>query len=440
MFGRIFWRKPAWLIGATLLFSLVAFPLIDFYPAHLAPHPVYAQSVCTGEFIPVSQPLNDLGANEYIRMDGTPTGYMGGLYPGGVNSRPNEHEVAGVDIASQITPLNAAGVPDPNGRIVMISVGMSNTAAEFIEFIQLAAADPAVNPQVTLVNGAQPGQTSPDWVDPNAPAWNVVDQRLANAGLTPLQVQVVWVKLTRIGPGNFPGRAQELQHDLEIIARNLKIRYPNSTLAYYSSRTRSFTYWQGLSPEPTAFETAFSVRWMLENQINGDPDLNYDPANGPVVAPWLSWSAYLWIDGLNPRSDGRVWLHEDMVADCTHPSDSGELKVAEQLLDFFKYDTTARLWFAVDPSTTPTPSPTATSIVTTTPSPTTTNTITPTPTQTPTPSLTLTATPTTTPPTPTVTPSITATPPTVTPSPTPPTTSEFWFYLPFVRLGSSAGK
>lgn len=43
----------------------------------------YAQASCTGEFIPVSTPLNDLGANEYVRMDGTPTGFIGGLYPGG---------------------------------------------------------------------------------------------------------------------------------------------------------------------------------------------------------------------------------------------------------------------------------------------------------------------------------------------------------------------
>ncbi len=420
-----------------ILLLLLILLTSTFHPSQRIPPFVYAQAFCEGDFIPVSQPLNDLGANEYVRMDGTPTGYIGGLYPDGLNNRPPTHEAAGVDIATQITPLNAAGEPDPNGRIVMISVGMSNAAAEFIEFIRLAEDDTAVNPQVSIINGAQPGETAPDWTDPNAPTWDVVDQRLADAGLTPAQVQIAWVKQTRIGPGDFPGRALELQNDLEIIARNLKIRYPHTTLAYYSSRTRSYTYWQGLSPEPTAFETAFSVRWMLENQINGDPNLNYDPANGPVVAPWLSWSAYLWIDGLNPRSDGRVWLHEDMVPDCTHPSDSGELKVAEQLLDFFKYDATARLWFAADPNTTPTPSPTVTPTATPTPSPTTTSTITPTPTQTPTPSPTSTDTPTTTPPTPTATPSITATPP-ATPTQAPP--PGFWFYLPFVHRGSSAGK
>lgn len=393
-----------------LLIALMLLPFSFYWPRPSPPR-VYAQVTCQGEFISVSQPLNDLGTDEYVRMDGTPTGHIGGLYPGGVNTRPNAHEAAGLAIAGQVTPLNAAGDPDPDGRIVMISVGMSNAAAEFIEFIDLAAADPDVNPQVTIINGAQPGQTAPAWTDPNAPTWDVVDQRLADAGLTPLQVQVAWVKQVRVGPGAFPDKALDLQGDLEIIARNLKIRYPHTKLAYYSSRTRSYTYWQGLSPEPAAFETAFSVRWMLENQINGDPNLNYDPNLGPVMAPWLSWSAYLWIDGLNPRSDGRVWLPEDMAPDCTHPSDSGELKVAEQLLDFFKYDTTARLWFSVDPTTTPTPSPTVT------------------PTTTPTPTPTATRTPTGT-----VAPTATASS-----TPTSPPPQTFWLYLPLVRLGSGNG-
>ena len=84
---------------------------------------------------------------------------------------------------------------------------------------------------------------------------------------------------------------------------------------------------------------------MIEKQINGDPSLNYDPAKGEVKAPYLSWGPYLWIDGQNPRSDGRVWLEEDMGPDCTHPSLSGNTKVAEMLMEFFKTDLTSRSWF-----------------------------------------------------------------------------------------------
>jgi hypothetical protein len=221
---------------------------------------------------------------------------------------------------------------------------MSNTNMEFSTFITMAMADPQVNPALFLLNGAQAGQTAEDWVDPNAPTWQEVNLRLAHYGITPQQVQVAWVKLTLIGPGAFPERAQELLADLEAIARNLKTLYPYIKIAYFSSRTRSYTYWEGLSPEPTAFETGFAVKWLIESQINGDPDLNYDPARGPVVSPYLSWSSYLWIDGLNPRSDGLTWEPQDMIPDCTHPSSYGRAKVAAQLMSFFKNDTTTG-WF-----------------------------------------------------------------------------------------------
>jgi hypothetical protein len=302
------------------------------------------QSYCAREPQPVSTPLNDLGNQVYIRMDGQNTGFTGGLYPNGSNLRPPAHESAGLSISRQIVPLDANGRPDPNGKIVMLGIGMSNAWQAFNAFMKLAKSDPAVNPALVMVNGAQPGMTAEYWVDPNAETWAVVNQQLLNNNVTPQQVQVAWVKNTHVGPGPFPDKAQALQNDLEAIARNLKTLFPNIKIAYYSSRTNSYTYWEGLSPEPNAFETGFAVKWMIESQINGDPELNYDPARGPAVAPYLSWSAYLWADGPTPRSDGLTWLYNDMVPDCTHPSDNGEAKAAQMLMDFYKYDTTAG-WF-----------------------------------------------------------------------------------------------
>lgn len=341
---------------------------------------VYAQTVCEGEFIPVSQPLNDLGSSEYVRLDSGPTGYMGGLYPGGSNLRPPAHDAAGQAIANEIVPLNNAGEVDENGRIVVVSIGMSNTAAEFIEFIRLRQVDDTLNPALAVVNGASPGQTADIWADPDAAVWQNLEDYLTSGGLSAAQVQVAWIKLAQTGSGDFPAKAESLEADLEQVIHNLKARFPNVRLAYLSSRTRSYTYWQGLSPEPAAFETGFAVRWLIEKQINGDPAFNYDPANGPVVAPYLSWGPYLWIDGTNPRSDGQVWLPEDLVRDCTHPSDSGEMKVAHMLMDFFKTDSTTAPWFLAEGVPPPTLTPTATA--TGMPTPTLTPSVTPTPTPT----------------------------------------------------------
>ena len=303
------------------------------------------EGLCTEAHLDVSTPLNDLGSQTYIRMDGQNTGVTGGLYPHGSNVRPPEHEAAGIQIASQITPLDSTGAPDPIfGAIVMVSIGMSNTSAEFREYISLAEDDPDINPNLIFVNGAQPGQVSSAWVDPDSQPWQELDRRLGNQGVTPHQVQVAWVKQAQSGAGGFPDKALSLLDDLTSIVQNLKTNYPNIKMAYISSRTRSYSYWNGLSPEPTAFETGFSVKWVIENQINSDPDLNYDPSQGVVKAPYLSWGAYLWIDGVNPRSDGMIWRPEDLAPDCTHPSSDGRQKAAQMLLDFFKSDTTTG-WF-----------------------------------------------------------------------------------------------
>lgn len=339
------------LVALLLLLSgLLAFAALSA-PAALA----QTEELCAAAFHSISLPLTDLGPGEYVRYQGGPTGYHGGLYPGGSNERPTAHEAAGVALAQQIAPLDAAGSPDPDGAVVMISVGMSNAAMEFIAFEDLVGVDPDVHPRLRLVSGAQAGAIATDWTDPAAPTWDVVDQRLSHRGLHPNQVQVAWVKNVRTGGGVFPDKAELLQADLADIVRALKIRYPNVRLAYLSSRTRGYTYWDGLSPEPAAFESGFAVKWLVAQQIAGDPALNYDPDAGPVVAPFLSWGPYLWIDGLNPRADGLVWPQEDLVRDCTHPSDSGVAKVANQLLDFFKTDTTSRPWFLAAPPPPPPP-------------------------------------------------------------------------------------
>jgi hypothetical protein len=324
-----------------------------------------AQTVlCTRPYQHVATPLNDLGTGEYIRMDGQATGFSGGLYLNGSNQPPAAHAAAGLDLARSITPLAPDGSPDPNGKIVMISTGMSNAQMEFGRFVEIANQDNRVNPQLVIINGAIANMTADRWSnpDPNLSPWDELNRRLQQAGVTPAQVQVAWTKNTLVQGGDFPAKAEELQGHLETIARLLKTNFPNLKIAYFSSRTRSYLYERGLSPEPVAYETGYAVRWMITKQIDGDPTLNFDPANGQVDAPYLAWGPYLWADGTQPRSDGLTWLPEDMVEDCTHPSSSGINKVAGLLMDFFTTDPTAVPWFLAgnSPNPTPTPNPSAT--------------------------------------------------------------------------------
>jgi hypothetical protein len=285
-------------------------------------------------------PINDLGTGTY-------RGEQGGLYPGGKNSRPVGHERAGQLLADAVVPRGADGSPDPAGRYALISIGMSNTTQEFSAFIPMGNADPAKDPRLVLVDGAQGGQTGAVWADPAANTWSVLDQRLAAAGLTPAQVGAAWVKLADATPMNgWPAYAQQLQAETAAVLRNLHDRYANLEVAYLSSRIYAGYASTALNPEPYAYEGGFSVKWLIEEQIAGDPALNFEPKSGAVEAPWAAWGPYLWADGLTPRADGLTWACGDLQADGTHPSPSGQTKVANLLLDFFKTDSTAHLWFS----------------------------------------------------------------------------------------------
>jgi hypothetical protein len=293
-------------------------------------------------------PLTELGTDTHL-------GFSGGLYPGGLNTRPPNVEAAGIEFAQQIVPRNAAGAPDSaSGRVVLVSIGMSNTNQEFGAFVSRANAYSGKHRQLSIINGAQGGRDADDWVNPNANTWSNVDATLAQNGLTPSQVQVAWVKQARAGPNSLGGSAAAidvLRDNLEDIARSLKIRYPNIQIAYISSRTRAYTdVVNSLNPEPFAYESGFSVQQLIARQIAGQADLNYDPARGPVVAPLLLWGPYVWADGTNARQDGFAWLPHDVGTDRTHPAASGRDKVAYELLRFFTTDSTAVPWFVGTPA------------------------------------------------------------------------------------------
>ncbi len=284
-------------------------------------------------------PINDLGTGFY-------QGFQGGLYPSGRNQRPAVHDSAGRALATQVVPRNASGGIDlVNGKIVLLSIGMSNATQEFSTFKSIADTTSSKNPKLVIVDGAQGGQTAAIISNPGANFWTVIDQRLTTAGVTRQQVQAAWVKEANAGPTEgFPRYAQILDSEFVLIARILKSFYPNIKLAYWSSRTYGGYATTNLNPEPYAYESGFAVKWIITRQINGDTALTYSGPN--ARAPWLSWGAYLWADGLVPRSDGLTWICDDFVtSDRTHPSTSGRLKVGQMLLNFFKSDTTTKGWF-----------------------------------------------------------------------------------------------
>lgn len=294
-------------------------------------------------------PLTDLGPGLY-------QGYQGGLYPVGANVPPPAHDAAFLSAASAIVPLDTLGNVDLiAGKIGFTTIGMSNTQQHSQAFRTLLQNPPTpVNPRMVFFVGAQGGQSASKWSLNSDPAWTTLEQRMTTAGLTHLQVQVVWV-LQAEPSGNltpFPGGATQIQDWLGSAMRILKTRYPNVRLAYFSSRIYAGYATTALNPEPYAYESAFAVKWLIEQQIAGDTTLAH---GGPSpVAPVLVWGPYVWADGLGPdgvvggvggRSDGLEWLCADMAADGTHPSAQGAAKTAQMLFDWLSTDDHSKKWF-----------------------------------------------------------------------------------------------
>jgi hypothetical protein len=264
-------------------------------------------------------PLTDMGRRRY-------RGYKGGLYPTGRNRPTTTYLRKGLASSRQVRPID--------GKIVLLSVGMSNATAEFAAFKRAADRDAAKNPNLTIVDGAQDGWDA-ERVKAEPQYWDNVDARLIAAGVSANQVQAVWLKESITGEDRrFPKDAKALQADLRAIVRAMRARYPNLKLIYLSSRTYGGYAITGVNPEPAAYDSGYAVRGLIQDRMGGK-----------LKGPWLGWGPYLWTDGLRGRKDGLVWACDDVEDDGTHASKFGVQKVVNLLVTFFKTDPTARRWF-----------------------------------------------------------------------------------------------
>jgi hypothetical protein len=318
--------------------------------------------------VPLSDPGNGLYLGRFER----------GLYPGSENEPPPAHRAEGVARARAIAPLDTSGSPSATGRVVLLSIGMSNASQEFCStpgtepcndwsFMGQAAEHPQVDREhLVIVNGARGGQVATEWDSPLDTNYNLVrDNVLEPRGLSEAQVQVVWLKSANANPGvdladcgadvtacpGSPADAALLEARLASIARAIRVRYPNAALLFLSSRIFGGYSTLPLNPEPYAYESGFAVKWLIEAQIEQMSGGGADPWTGDLdwddTVPWLGWGPYPWANGATPRSDGLAWPCSDFENDGVHPGPTAEEKVGAALLDFFLDSPFATPWFRV---------------------------------------------------------------------------------------------
>lgn len=309
-----------------------------------------------------NMPLMDLGGNFYVRNGS----FMGGLYAAGANTPPFEHHRFGVGQAESIRPLDEAGNQDnQNGRIGMISIGISNATHLFASGrdgdisgtfkVRADAIESGKFSGVTIVDCAWGGHDMSKWLaeSDGERTWHRARTLVEAADLTVEQIQVVWMYMPIRNASmsdqdrEWPRHAELLRDGTAEIARLVHVHFPNVRILFITPQERAYTNDIAASgnPEPWSYETAFGIKWAIERQIGGDPSLNPDPSRGTVQAPWMTWGPYLWTDGLAARSDGYIWECQDSYSDFTHASLTGIHKGATQLLGLMKTSPYSRPWF-----------------------------------------------------------------------------------------------
>src|SRR5437016_4030091 len=218
--------------------------------------------------------LNDLGNGTYL-------GFSGGLYPSGSNTMPAQHHTAGLAHATAIHPVDINGNASPSGKYILLSIGMSNTTQEFCSvpatlpcnswtFMGQAATDATVNhTSLVLVNGAEGGKAASFWTSPTLADYDRIrDTVLTPQGLSEKQVQIVWLKVANPGPTIALPAANADAYTLlgqeGSILLALKTGYPNLQQVFVSSRIYAGYATSTLNPEPYAYESGFSAKWLIQ--------------------------------------------------------------------------------------------------------------------------------------------------------------------------------
>jgi hypothetical protein len=293
-------------------------------------------------------PLNTL-------RTGTYRGFVGGLYADGRNEPWGAHAEALRGETAAVRPLDREGRPDPAGKIVVLGVGASVCNQIFAAIESLAPSTSGINPAVVFVNGARGGQDVNKIADPSGRYWTQAKATLTAKGLSPAQVQVAWYQSDdlRDQRDDFPGRPQRLKQSIAENLRLLRQHFPNVRICYHSARhTTALGVVEGAKDkhgEPRPYYVGWAVKWLIEEQVAGRDELRFAQSN--AVMPLAAWAGYFWTAGDKTRDDGYRWTRDDVVADGVHLSDSAKVRVAGELLTFFRSDPYAKTWCATPQST-----------------------------------------------------------------------------------------
>lgn len=313
--------------------------------AFLLPLALKAQINCSAPNTGLT-PFLDLQTGYYM-------GYQAGLYPGGTNILSGPHLKSGKTIAQGIKPLDGDGnVNYGDGAVLIVSFGPSVPGHIFNKFVQHIR-DPSVNynlnPCVDAVNLCIGGKDISYGTDDSTADdyWSDLVSNVEAIGYTAEQVQIGWMYFNAKGLTEepvFPDNSILMKDLFVKFINKSKEYFPNLKIMYVSSRhwggyaDTTLTEYYSLA-EPASYQNSWTVKWLIEEQINNtNPLLQYRGAN--PKAPYLLWGPNFWCDGnIRRLYDDKRYVCELSfdLDDGYHLSDQQDSKDALDIEDVMYY-------------------------------------------------------------------------------------------------------
>ncbi|MEP6682501.1 MAG: hypothetical protein ABJA35_04540 [Parafilimonas sp.] len=290
-------------------------------------------------------PLDDLGKGTFM-------GYVGGLFPGGVNIPSGQYATDLLKACRNIQPIDSFGNPYKHGRVVFISLGGSTSGHNMIQLKKQTVNDPETNQKLALLNCSNGyGEASLNSImNPNDPYWDHVTQIIHGAYASYRQVQVIYLETDDSSRYvKWPGRPNLVKNELETALRVFKVKFPNLKVVYVLGRTRTFGNQALWNREPSPYYFGWAAKWAIEDQINGAPGTEYKGAK--AVAPMITWGWYEWADSLPRKTDGFYWRQSE-TKDGLHATPEGQDTLATRFQNFLLTDKYAKNWYANNDTTT----------------------------------------------------------------------------------------
>lgn len=263
-------------------------------------------------------PLEDLAGKRW-------EGFAGGKYPEGSNVIPEEHFARGMQLSNSITKLNSDGNPDSlQGLIACLVLGYSTAAMTGNTWKTMYEMEyPGAS--VRIVSGAQGGMDLNTMLDANTPYFSAADSLIRKEGVSPAQVQIIWVSTGDLLTAGmqFPAACNIQIPKYRMMLRALKIRYPNLKMVLISDRGYA-GYIDDAGPamlkEPGAYYSSWTVKWLIEKQLQGEQGYTEDSI------PFIDWGPCLWTNGAMGNAQGYTWECRDAGNGGIHPSERGRAK------------------------------------------------------------------------------------------------------------------